>query len=81
MPVLSNLCLRKIVLQTILFVKGFFGHLKTKMLYGYKWEECSIEEFVQEVDDYMHWYCRDRIKLTLGGLSLLDYRRSIGVAV
>ncbi|HIX14987.1 MAG TPA: IS3 family transposase, partial [Candidatus Hungatella pullicola] len=35
----------------------------------------------QEVNDYMQWYCRDRIKTTLGGLSPLDYRRSIGVCV
>lgn len=61
--------------------EGFFGHLKTEMFYGYNWDEYSIDEFIQEVDDYMHWYCRDRIKTTLGGLSPLDYRRSIGAAV
>ena len=32
-------------------------------------------------DNYLHWYCADRIKSTLGGLSPIDYRRSIGVAV
>lgn len=61
--------------------EGFFGHLKTEMFYGRNWDQYSIEEFIQEVDDYMHWYCKDRIKSTLGGLSPLDYRRSIGVAV
>lgn len=29
----------------------------------------------------MCWYCKDRIKSTLGGLSSLDDRRSIGIAV
>ena len=61
--------------------EGFFGHLKTEMFYGRNWDLYSIEEFIQEVDEYMHWYCKDRIKSTLGGLSPLDYRRSMGVAV
>jgi transposase InsO family protein/transposase-like protein len=61
--------------------EGFFGHLKTEMFYGHNWDECSVDEFIQEVDSYMHWYCTDRIKSTLGGLSPLDYRRSIGVGV
>ena len=61
--------------------EGFFGHLKTEMFYGYNWDDYSIDEFIQEVNDYMQWYCRDRIKTTLGGLSPLDYRRSIGVCL
>lgn len=61
--------------------EGFFGHLKTEMFYGRNWDQYSIEEFIQEVDEYMNWYCKDRIKSTLGGLSPLDYRRSMGVAV
>jgi transposase InsO family protein/transposase-like protein len=61
--------------------EGFFGHLKTEMFYGRNWDRYSLDEFIQEVDDYMHWYCKDRIKSTLGGLSPLDYRRSIGVGV
>ena len=61
--------------------EGFFGHLKTEMFYGRNWDQYSIEAFIQEIDSYMHWYCKDRIKSTLGGLSPLDYRRSIGIAV
>ena len=61
--------------------EGFFGHLKTEMFYGHDWDEYSIEEFIHEVNRYMGWYCKDRIKSTLGGLSPLDYRRSIGIAV
>ena len=61
--------------------EGFFGHLKTEMFYGYNWDDYSLEDFIREVDDYMNWYCKDRIKTTLGGLSPLDYRRSIGVGV
>ncbi|MCR5694578.1 MAG: IS3 family transposase [Clostridia bacterium] len=61
--------------------EGFFGHLKTEMFYGRNWDQYTIEEFIQEIDDYMHWYCERRIKSTLGGLSPLDYRRRMGVAV
>lgn len=61
--------------------EGFFGHLKTEMFYNRNWDQYSIKEFIHEVDDYMHWYCKDRIKSTLGGLSPLDYRRRIGAAV
>ena len=61
--------------------EGFFGHLKTEMFYGQTWDEYSIDDFIQEVDAYIHWYRSDRIKSTLGGLSPLDYRRSIGIAV
>lgn len=61
--------------------EGFFGHLKTEMFYGHDWDEYSIEEFIHEINGYMSWYCKDRIKSTLGGLSPLDYRRSIGIAV
>ena len=55
--------------------------LKTEMFYGHDWDESSIEEFIHEINGYMSWYCKDRIKSTLGGLSHLDYRRSIGIAV
>lgn len=61
--------------------EGFFGHLKVEMFYGYNWDEYTIDEFIQEVDDYMRWYREERIKATLGGLSPLDYRRSMCVTV
>lgn len=61
--------------------EGFFGHLKSEMFYGHNWNQYSIDDFIQEIDSYIHWYRSDRIKSTLGGLSPLDYRRSIGIAV
>ena len=38
--------------------EGFFGHLKTEMFYGHDWDEYSIEEFIQEINRYMGWYCK-----------------------
>lgn len=61
--------------------EGFFGHLKTEMFYNRNWDEISIENFIEEVEQYMNWYRTDRIKLSLGGLSPLNYRRRIGVTV
>lgn len=61
--------------------EGFFGHLKTEFFYDKDWSDYSIDEFIRELDNYIYWYCEDRIKITLGGLSPLDYRRSMGIAV
>ena len=61
--------------------EGFFGRLKMEMYYNTNWDNVSLEEFILEIDRYMHWYREDRIKLSLGGLSPLNYRRRIGVAV
>ena len=41
----------------------------------------STEQKVNELDKYMHWYNEERIKMTLGGMSPLEYRRSLGIAV
>ena len=47
-------------------------------------ECCSLDNSARggwSSQNSMHWYCKDKIKLTLGELSLLYYRRSIGIAV
>lgn len=59
--------------------EGFFGRLKNEMFYNRKWIGVSIDEFVQILDDYIHWYNEKRIKQSLGGLSPLDYRRKMGL--
>ena len=50
------------------------------MFYGLKWEDTSVDEFMQIVNDYMEWYREKRIKVSLGGMSPLEYRRSLGMA-
>lgn len=61
--------------------EGFFGHLKIEMFYGRNWDDYSIDQFIAELNDYLIWYCNDRIKSTLGGISPLKYRRRLGYAV
>jgi transposase InsO family protein len=61
--------------------EGFFGRMKNEMFYGYSWQDISIDQFITEVDEYMHWYAEKRVKVSLGGLSPLEYRRKLGIAI
>jgi len=61
--------------------EGLFGGLKNEMFYGYSWTGVTIDEFIEQLDKYIKWYAEKRIKLSLGGVSPLDYRRSLGMAV
>ena len=56
--------------------EGFFGRMKNEMFYGVSWLNVSIEEFIHTVEDYMVWYREKRIKISLGGLSPLEYRQN-----
>lgn len=59
--------------------EGFFGRLKNEMFYCRSWHETSIDEFIQEVNQYITWYNEKRIKMSLGGMSPLNYRKSLGL--
>ena len=59
--------------------EGFFGRLKNEMFYGRSWKEVTIEEFITILDEYIHWYSERRIKLSLGGMSPIQYRKSLGL--
>lgn len=61
--------------------EGFFGRLKIEMFYGYSWSGVSINQFIEELDKYIKWYAEKRIKISLGGMSPLDYRKSLGLVV
>ena len=60
--------------------EGFFGRMKNEMFYGEKWDKISVEEFISIINQYTQWYRDKRIKLSLGGLSPMEYRRSLGSA-
>jgi transposase InsO family protein len=59
--------------------EGFFGRLKTELFYPRDWKAITIEQFVAEVDAYIRWYNEKRIKISLGSLSPIEYRRSLGL--
>lgn len=60
--------------------EGFFGRLKNEMFYNRNWNHTTIDSFIDKLDKYMHWYNEERIKVSLGGMSPLEYRRSLGIA-
>ncbi|NMF91649.1 IS3 family transposase [Aromatoleum petrolei] len=60
--------------------EGFFGRLKNEMYYHRNWINTTLGEFMQQVDSYIRWYNQHRIKLSLGGLSPLEYRQFLGIA-
>ena len=59
--------------------EGFFGRLKNEMFYCWSWQGVSIDEFINELDNYLRWYNEKRIKMSLGAMSPVAYRRSIGL--
>lgn len=59
--------------------EGVFGRVKNEMFYNRSWIGVSIKEFIAYLDDYLHWYNEDRIKITLGGMSPVEYRESLGI--
>lgn len=53
-------------------MENFFGILKSELLYIQEFE--SMENFIHELHDYMHYYNYRRIKQKLKGLSPVHYR-------
>lgn len=60
--------------------EGFFGRLKTELFYRRNWLSTSTEQFIQALDSYIRWYNEKRIKISLGALSPIEYRESLGLA-
>lgn len=49
------------------------------MFYCHSWAGVTIDEFMEKLDEYIRWYGEERIKLSLGGMSPLIYRKSVGL--
>lgn len=60
--------------------EAFFGRLKTEFFYPRRWAGFTMEQFIAELDGYIHWYNETRIKMSLGGKSPVEYRQSLGIA-
>lgn len=48
------------------------------MFYPRDWQGINLEQFIQSVDVYIRWYNEKRIKVSLGSLSPIQYRKSLG---
>ena len=60
--------------------EDFFGRLKNELFYPWNWKGVTIAQFIEMVDDYIRWYNEKRIKISLGSLSPIEYRVSLGLA-
>ncbi len=53
-------------------MENFFGRLKVEVFYEQQFE--SVENFIQALDGYIHYYNNERISLKLKGMSPVQYR-------
>lgn len=61
--------------------EGLFGRVKNEMFYNRNWNGISIPQFIEILNNYLIWYNEKRIKISLGNMSPLEYRRSLGLVV
>ena len=59
--------------------EAFFGRLKNEMFYNRNWQGVSVEEFIEQVNEYIEWYNSKRIKLSLGAKSPIRDRIDLGL--
>ena len=59
--------------------EGFFGRMKNEMFYNRSWQGISISAFIDELNRYMIWYREKRIKQSLGAMSPIEFRKSLGL--
>lgn len=60
--------------------EGFFGRLKNEMFYCRSWAGVEMKAFVDEINSYIQWYNTKRIKQSLGYMSPVEYRHSLGLS-
>ena len=53
-------------------MENFFGRLTVEMFYGEHFE--SVDDFIQDLDNFIYYYNNDRISLKLKGMSPVQYR-------
>ena len=61
--------------------EGHFGSIKNEMFYNRSWTDISVSDFINILDEYMHWFSQKRIKMSLGGMSPIEYRIKQGFAI
>ncbi|MHD0155558.1 IS3 family transposase [Corynebacterium diphtheriae] len=53
--------------------EGFFGRMKNEMCYGRTWQK--PQELKEAIATYIEFYNDHRIKISLDGLSIAEYRK------
>lgn len=57
----------------------FFGRMKNESYYTEKWSRLGCDELIAAIGGYIEWYSNARIKESLGWMSPVVYRRSLGL--
>jgi transposase InsO family protein/transposase-like protein len=60
--------------------EGFFGRLKNEFFYHRDWRGIDFGTFASLLDGYITYYNEKRIKGSLGFMSPIQYRQSLGLA-
>ncbi len=60
--------------------EGLFGRIKNEMFYNRSWKNVSLDSFIDILDRYLYWYNNLRIKMSLNGMSPVNYRLSLGLS-
>ena len=60
--------------------EGFFGRLKNEIFYGRSWIGVSMDDFINEINDYITCCNTKRIKQSLGYISPVEYRHNLELA-
>ena len=53
-------------------IENFFGHLKTEMFHGERFN--SVNELIDSIEEYIDWYNNERIQERLKGMTPMQYR-------
>ncbi len=53
--------------------------MKNEFYYGKTLHHVSINRFMMLINEYINWYNEKRIKKSLGYLSSIEYRKSLGI--
>jgi len=61
-------------------MEGIFGTMKNEIFYGRDCTNTTLDELEAKMDGYIVWHNEKRQKRSLGSMSSLQYRRSLGLA-
>jgi putative transposase len=53
--------------------ESFFSRLKTEFSDGSEYKD--VRYFIKKLDEWIHWYNKERIKESLLGMSPVEYRK------
>ena len=61
-------------------MEGWFGTMKTEMFHGRDWSGATLDDLEAAIHSYIGWHNSRRRKRSLGGMSPMEYRESMGLA-